>query len=135
MSGSLPPLATLEALLSPLGLAALLAWSFIVLAAIQLTIRLIMAFSIRTTAVGALVLAALTLPVALAFDLAAGVDAGLGRYVDLVLVPVLLMALVGFAVARWALRFKRTRGQVVAAAMTGVLCGPALLVPHLFARL
>ena len=32
----------------------------------------------------------------------------------------------GFATARWVLRFKRLRGQVVAAAMIGILA------PHLF---
>jgi hypothetical protein len=38
----------------------------------------------------------------------------------------LLMALAGFAIARWQLRFRRLRGQLVAAVMVG------LLAPHLF---
>jgi hypothetical protein len=38
----------------------------------------------------------------------------------------LLMAFAGFAIARWVLRIKRLRGQIV----TGVMVG--LLDPHLF---
>jgi hypothetical protein len=41
----------------------------------------------------------------------------------------LLMALAGFAIARWLLRIKRVRGQVIAGLMVG------LLDPHLFALL
>jgi hypothetical protein len=41
----------------------------------------------------------------------------------------LLMALAGFAIARWVLRIKRLRGQVVAALMIG------LLDPHLYTLL
>jgi len=44
-------------------------------------------------------------------------------------VPMLLMAIAGFAIARWLLRIKRLRGQLIAALMVG------LLDPHLFTLL
>ena len=43
----------MDALLSPLGLGLALLWSFAVLASVQLTVRLIMAFSVKRTALAA----------------------------------------------------------------------------------
>jgi hypothetical protein len=117
---------TLEAFLSPVGLAALLAWNFMVLAAIQLTVRLIMAFSVTETLRGALVLTVVCLPVALLFDLATGPDPSFGARLSWAWLPMVLMALGGYADARWVLRFKRVRGQVIAGLMG------AVLAPHLF---
>ena len=120
---------TLGTFLQPTWLAILLAWSFIVLSAVQLTVRLIRAYSVPSTGIAAVVLTVLTLLVSVPFDLALGADAGLGRLIELAPLAMVLMGLAGFAVARWVLRFKRLRGQVVAGLMVG------LLDPHLFVLL
>jgi len=117
---------TLSAFLQPVGLVALLLWSFLVLAACQLTIRLIMAFSVRSTFVAAVVLTLAALPIAAVYDWLVGPDPSYGLRLARVPVPMALMALAGFAAARWVFRFKRLRGQIIAAAMVG------LLAPHLF---
>jgi hypothetical protein len=117
---------TLSTFLQPPWLAVLLVWSFIVLSAVQLTVRLIRAFSIPQTAIGALVLSVLTLAVSLVYDLLVGPDPSFTRRLELVPIAMLLMGLAGFAVLRWVLRFRRLRGQVAGAFMVG------LLDPHLF---
>jgi hypothetical protein len=105
---------------------ALVAWCFLVLAAVQLTIRLIMAFSVSKTLAAALVLAAAALLVAAIYDALVGPDPSYGQRLARLPVAMLLMALAGFGIARWVLRFRRARGQVVAALMVG------LLAPHVF---
>jgi hypothetical protein len=115
-----------SALLQPWALVALYVWSFGVLSAAQLTIRLIMAFNVRLTLLAALLLSAAAIVVALIDDAAAGDQASLARRIELIPLSMLLMALVGFAIARWVLRIKRLRGQLIAGAMVG------LLDPHLF---
>jgi hypothetical protein len=117
------------ALLQPWALAALYLWSFGVLSAAQLTIRLIMAFDLRLTLLAALVLSAAAIVIAAIDDLVVGDQASLARRIQLAPIPMLLMALAGFAIARWLLRIKRVRGQVIAGLMVG------LLDPHLFALL
>ncbi len=117
---------TLHAFLQPVGLLALFVWSFVVLSAVQLTVRLIMAFSIRQTLVAALLMTLLALPVAAVYDSALGPDPSFGTRLAWAWLPMLLMGAAGFATARWVLRFKRTRGQVVATLMV------AILAPHLF---
>lgn len=117
---------TLAAFLRPEGVAALLVWCFVVLSAVQLTVRLIMAFSVVATLRAAAVMALLSLPVAAVYDALTGPNPSFATRLEWAPVPMALMALVGFGIARWALGFKRTRGQVVAAAMVG------LLAPHLF---
>lgn len=117
---------TLSAFLSPFGLLALLMWNFAVLAAIQLTLRLIMAFSVRTTLLGAVHLTLWSLPVAALYDLVVGADASFATRLAWAPVAMALMAVGGYLAARWPLRFRRTRGQLAAAAMA------ALLSPHLF---
>jgi hypothetical protein len=97
-----------------------------VLSAVQLTVRLIMAYSVSRTLMAALVLAAAALIVAAIYDALVGPDPSYARRLTLVPVAMALMGIVGFAVARWVLRFRRTRGQVVAAFMVG------LLAPHVF---
>jgi hypothetical protein len=120
---------TLATLLQPVWLALLLAWSFAVLSAAQLTIRLIMAFSVRATLGAAVVLAFAALPVAFVYDLLVGPAPSLGtRFLALPL-SMVLMAVAGFAIARYLLRFKRLRGQIITGIMVGVLD------PHLFALL
>jgi hypothetical protein len=114
------------ALLQPWALAALFVWSFGVLSAAQLTIRLIMAFDVRLTLFAALLLSAAAIVVALIVDAVAGDQASLGRRIELVPLSMLLMAMAGFAIARWVLRIKRLRGQIIAGLMVG------LLDPHLF---
>ena len=113
-------------LLQPWALAALFVWSFGVLSAAQLTIRLIMAFNVRLTLWAALLLSAAAILVAYIDDFIAGDQAGLARRIELVPLSMLLMAIAGFAIARWVLRIKRLRGQVIAGLMVG------LLDPHLF---
>lgn len=117
---------TLAALLTPVGLLALLVWEFVVVAAAQLTIRLIMAFSVRTTALGALALAVAALPIAAVYDALIGPTPSYAARLNWILVPMLLMALAGYATGRWILKLRRQRGRVVAALMIG------LLAPHLF---
>ncbi|MBV9171462.1 MAG: hypothetical protein JOZ81_15405 [Chloroflexi bacterium] len=116
---------TLAAFAQPIGLAALVGWCFLVLSAAQLTIRLIMAFSVRKTFVAALVLCAASLVVAALFDLVLGPDPSLSRRIQFIPLPMLLMAGIGFAAARWILRLRRLRGQVICGVMVG------LLDPHL----
>jgi hypothetical protein len=116
-------------MLQPLALAALLVWSFGVLSAAQLTIRLIMAFKVRLTLFAAVVLTSAALLIALIDDAALGDQATLARRIELAPLPMLLMVFAGFAIARWLLRIKRLRGQVIAALMVG------LLDPHLFTLL
>jgi hypothetical protein len=113
----------------PLALAALLVWSFGVLSAAQLTIRLIMAYSVRLTLLAAVVLSAAALAIGAGYDLAFGADVALGTRIQLAPLTMAAMALVGFAVARWLLRIRRLRGQVIAGLMVG------LLDPHLFTLL
>lgn len=120
---------TLATFLQPVWLIVLLGWNFAVLAAAQLTIRLIMAFSVRTTFVGAVVLTIGSLVVALIYDWLVGTQASLALRLDFAPVAMVLEGLVGFAVARWVLRFRRLRGQVITGLMVGVLD------PHLFALL
>lgn len=114
------------ALLQPWALLALFIWSFGVLAAAQLTIRLIMAFDVRLTLFAALLLSVAAIVVAFVDDAVVGDQASLARRIQFAPLPMLLMAFVGFAIARWVLRIKRLRGQVIAGLMVG------LLDPHLF---
>jgi len=117
---------TLATLLQPGWLVALLVWSFMVLSAAQLTIRLIMAFSVRLTLIAAVLLSLAALPIAAIYDLILGPQASLSARLSAAPVAMLLMALAGFAIARWLLRIRRVRGQVIAGVMVG------LLDPHLF---
>ena len=116
-------------LAQPGWLAVLLAWNFVVLAAAQLTIRLIMAFSVRTTFVGAIVLTVFSVLVGLFYELVVGPQATLTTRLTTLPLAMLLEGVAGFVVARWVLRIRRLRGQLVAAFMVG------LLAPQVFALL
>src|SRR5262245_22573377 len=100
-----------------------------VLSAAQLTIRLIMAFSVKTTLVGTVVLTIAALGVAVVYDLVIGVAPTFSARLASAVLPMALMAVAGFATARWVLKIKRLRGQVIAGLMVG------LLDPHLFTLL
>jgi hypothetical protein len=117
------------ALVQPWAVAGLLVWSFGVLSAAQLTIRLIMAFSVRLTVLAAIVLSAAAIVIALIYDLAFHSPASLATRIELAPVPMVLMGLAGFIIARWLLRIRRLRGQIIAGLMVG------LLDPHLFTLL
>jgi hypothetical protein len=112
-------------MVQPVGLAALLGWCFLVLSAAQLTIRLIMAFSVRQTLLAAVVLGAAALVVAALSDLLLGPQPSLSTRLSWAPLSMLLMAATGFAIARWVLRLRRLRGQVICGLMVG------LLDPHL----
>ena len=120
---------TLGALLQPGALVALVAWNFAVLSAAQLTIRLIMAYSVRLTLGAAVVLSLADLPIAAAYDAGVPPQTPLAIRLELLPLAMLLTGLVGFAIARWILKIRRLRGQVIAALMVGVLD------PHLFTLL
>jgi hypothetical protein len=99
---------TLATLLQPGWLIALLVWSFLVLSAAQLTIRLIMAFSVQSTLVAAIGLSLIALPVAAIYDVLVGPQGSFSTRF-------------GFAIARWLLRIRRLRGQIIAGVMVGLL--------------
>jgi hypothetical protein len=117
---------TLATLLQPAWLVGLLLWSFMVLSAAQLTIRLIMAFSVRLTFVAAVLLSVAALPIAAIYDLVVGPQAPLSARLTAAPIAMLLMGVAGFLIARWLLRIRRLRGQIIAGLMVG------LLDPHLF---
>ncbi len=119
----------MAALVQPGALVALVVWNFAVLSAAQLTIRLIMAYSARLTFVAAVALTVADLPIATVFDALAGSRTSLAARLELAPVAMLLTGLAGFAVARWLLRIRRLRGQIIATVMVG------LLDPHLFTLL
>ncbi len=116
----------LATFLQPWALAALVVWCFGVLSAAQLTIRLIMAYSVRQTLFAALMLSVAVLAVAALFDLVAGPQTSPVTRLEAAPLLMLIMACIGFAEARWVLRIRRLRGQLIAALMVG------LLDPHLF---
>ena len=120
---------TLATLVQPGWILVLLAWNFAVLTAAQLTIRLIMAFSIRLTVIAALGLMLADLFVAGVLGVVIGESTSMAARLELMPVAMVLMAVAGFATARWVLRIKRLRGQIIAGLMVG------LLDPHLFTLL
>jgi hypothetical protein len=115
----------MDALLSPLGLGLALLWSFAVLASVQLTVRLIMAFSVRRTVLGALVLTAITVPLSVVYFLL------FGRSLTAMPLAMLVTAIAGYVVAERVLGFRRQRSTVAAAIGIGLLSAPwgVLLIP------
>src|SRR3979411_995516 len=97
-----------------------------VLSAAQLTIRLIMGFSVRLTVVAAVVLAVAALPISAIYDLVVGPQASLSARLPAAALAMVLMGVTGFLIARWLLKIRRLRGQIIAGVMVG------LLDPHLF---
>src|SRR5947207_984715 len=76
---------------------ALVVWNLMVLAAAQLTIRLIMAFSVRTTLLGTAALTAAAIVVAAIYDLTSGGPTTLSARLASMPVAMVLMAFAGFA--------------------------------------
>ena len=105
-------------LFSPLGLLLWFGWNFAVLASIQLTVRLIRAFSIRVTLIGAAAFTLGSLPIAYLYWSVFRTD--LVWYVP----AMVLSGLLGFAVAHSILHLRRLRGRLAAACGTAILSGP-----------
>jgi putative effector of murein hydrolase len=120
---------TLATFLQPGWFAVLLAWNFAVLSAAQLTIRLIMAFSVRLTLIAAIAVSVTALPIAALYDVIVGPQPALAVRLSWAPLPMILMGLVGFVVARRLLKIRRLRGQIIAGCMLG------LLDPHVFTLL
>jgi hypothetical protein len=95
-----------------------LLWNFAVLACLQLTVRLIRTFSARATLLAAVLQTLVFLMLAGAYVL------WLGARFDLFIIPAALMGATGYALARWVLHMRRTRGHVVAAIGTALLASP-----------
>ena len=115
----------LEMLTSPIGIGLTLIWSFAVLASVQLTVRLIMAFSVQKTLIAALVLTAFAVPLSVLYVLF------FGRTLTGMPLAILLTAVAGYQIARRVLKFRRQRSTVVAAVGIGILSAPwgVLLTP------
>ena len=105
-------------LLSPTALALALIWNFAVLASVQLTVRLIMAFSPTKTLLASLVLTVVTVPLSVAYYLI------FGQSLSTMPLAMLLTAVAGFVVADRVLGFRRQRSTVAAAIGIGVLSAP-----------
>jgi hypothetical protein len=84
-----------------------------------------MAFSVRLTLVAAVALSLAALLVAAIYDFVVGPNASLSTRLTTAPIAMLLMGLAGFAIARWVLKIRRARGQII----TGLMVG--LLDPHL----
>ena len=108
----------MEALLSPLGIGLALLWSFAVLASVQLTVRLIMAFSVKRTLFGALALTALTVPLSVVYY------ALFGQSLTAMPIAMLVTGVGGYVVADRVLGFRRQRSTIAAAIGIGLLSAP-----------
>ena len=118
----------LPALFSPLGLLLWFVWNFAVLSSIQLTVRLIRAYSVRTTLLGAVVFTLGSLPIAYAYW--ALLRTSLAWYP----LAMVLAGALGFFVAHTTLHLRRLRGRVAAAFGTAILSGPWPLFLELLPR-
>jgi hypothetical protein len=108
----------MDSLLSPLGIGIALTWSFAVLASVQLTVRLIMAFSVRRTAVAAVVLTVITVPISVVYLLV------FGRSLTAMPIAMVVTAVAGYVIADRVLGFRRQRSTIVAAIGIGLLSAP-----------
>lgn len=108
----------METLISPLGVGLAYAWSFAVLASVQLTVRLIMAFSVRKTALAALALTVVTVPLSVAYLLL------FGRSLSAMPAAMVVTAIAGYVIADRVLGFRRQRSTVAAAIGIGLLGAP-----------
>jgi hypothetical protein len=108
----------MQTLLSPLALLLALVWNFAVLASVQLTVRLIMAFSPFKTLLAAVVLTLVTVPLSVVYL------AVFGQSLAAFPLAMLLTAVAGFVIADRVLGFRRQRSTIVAAIGIGVLSAP-----------
>lgn len=118
---------TLSLFLSPIALALLFIWNFAVLSGAQLTVRLIKAYDLATTALAALLLTAGGLPITVLYLFVADLTAGDAPFRSRLLwlpLPVLLLGVVGFVLARIVLRQRRLRGALFTAVAVGLLAAP-----------
>jgi hypothetical protein len=109
---------SMESLLSPPGIGLALLWSFAVLASVQLTVRLIMAFSVKRTVLGALALTAITVPLSVLYLVIFGQS--------LMALPfaMLVTGIAGYVIADRVLGFRRQRSTITAAIGIGLLSAP-----------
>jgi putative effector of murein hydrolase len=108
----------METFLSPVGIGLAFVWSFAVLASVQLTVRLIMAFSVKRTFLGALALTAITVPLSVLYL------AVFGQSLTPMPLAMLLTGVGGYVVADRVLGFRRQRSTVAAAVGIGLLSAP-----------
>jgi putative effector of murein hydrolase len=109
---------SLAAFLTPTVLALALAWNFAVLTSVQLTVRLIKAYSPRATLVAAALLTAMTVPITVAYHHWFRPD------LSLFAVAMVLTGIGGWLIADRVLGFRRRRSVVVAALGVGLLSAP-----------
>ena len=109
---------SLAAFLAPVALVLALAWNFAVLTSVQLSVRLINAYSPRATLVAAVTLTALTVPLTIVYH--QWLRPGLGWFA----VAMALTGAGGWLIAERVLRFRRRRSVVVAAVGVGLLSAP-----------
>ncbi len=109
---------SLAAFLAPTALALALAWNFAVLTSVQLTVRLIKAYSPRSTLVATVPLTAVTVPLTIAYH--HWFRPGLGAFA----VAMVLTGAAGWLIADRVLGFRRRRSVVVAALGVGLLSAP-----------
>jgi hypothetical protein len=141
---------SLAFLLTPVVLGAVLIWNFAVLSAVQLTVRLIGAYSPRQTAVAAVLLTLASIPIAALLLFAADASAnqqtlealrarGLAfaqayafqQRLAWFPLAIALTTVAGFVIIRARLRFKRTRSALAAALGIGLLSAPWVMFLHL----
>lgn len=108
----------MDALLTPLSLGMTYVWSYAVLASVQLTVRLIMAFSVKRTSLGALALTTVTVPLSLLYLLA------FGQSLTPLPLAMLVTGAAGYVIADRVLGFRRQRSTVAAAIGIGLLGAP-----------
>ena len=105
-------------MLSPLGLLLWFGWNVAVLSSIQLTVRLIRAYSLPTTLLGAAAMTAGSVPITLLYGLALR---GSLAWFPLTMA---LTGLLGFTVAHYVLHLRRLRARAAAAVGTAILSAP-----------
>jgi len=108
----------MDALLTPTGLALTYVWSYAVLASVQLTVRLIMAFSVARTARGALALTLVTIPLSLVYLVL------FGQSLTPLPLAMLVTGAAGYVIADRVLAFRRQRSTIAAAIGIGLLGAP-----------
>src|SRR5690349_7938842 len=101
-------------LISPLAIAIALVWNVAVLASVQLTVRLIMAFAVWPTLIAAAALTVFTVPLSVAYDLV------FGKNLAALPLAMVVTAAAGYVVATRVLGFRRRRSATVAAIGVGV---------------
>ncbi|MDP8922933.1 MAG: hypothetical protein M3O34_08675 [Chloroflexota bacterium] len=111
-------MSSLDAFLAPTALALAFAWNFVVLTSVQLTVRLIKAYSVRATLVAAVALTVVTVPLTI------GYHHWFRPSLGWLLVAMVLTGAGGVLIADRVLGFRRQRSIVVAAFSVGLLSAP-----------